>query len=83
MTYAGSVAVLTISQLEAYGAILAVAAIGGASWVLGRTGSPACDPDSLFQFHGVWHVISSLAFGVWWWLAFGALARASAGKHGR
>lgn len=66
------------SQLQSYGAIVAVAAIGAASWVLGRTGSPACDPDALFQFHGAWHVISSLAFGLWWWLAYGALARVDA-----
>jgi len=56
-------------QRQAYAAILGVAAIAAASWLLGRSDSPLCDPDGAFQFHGVWHVISSLIFGLWWWLA--------------
>ena len=30
-------------------------------FVLGRTGAPLCDPDSLFQGHGVWHVLAAVA----------------------
>jgi hypothetical protein len=56
-------------QVRAYAAIIAVASVGVAAWVLGRTGSPVCDPDGTFQFHGLWHVISSLVLGMWWWLA--------------
>ncbi len=56
-------------QRNAYLLIMGVAALAGASWLLGRTGGPACDPDGVFQFHGVWHVLSSLVFGLWWWLA--------------
>jgi hypothetical protein len=61
--------VATRRQRQAYVAIIAVAAVAGASWLLGRTGSPLCDPDDAFQFHGLWHAISSLIFGLWWWLA--------------
>jgi hypothetical protein len=53
-------------------AIVGVALLAGASWLLGRTDSPACDPDGLLQFHGVWHVVSALIFGLWWWLAIGS-----------
>ena len=28
---------------------------------LGRTGSPACRPASLFQWHAVWHVLGAVA----------------------
>lgn len=35
------------------------------SWVLGRTTSPACAPDSAFQWHGLWHVLAAVALGVW------------------
>ncbi len=59
----------TRRQRWAYAAIIAIAALAAASWLLGRTGSPACDPDGVFQFHGLWHAVSSLVFGLWWWLA--------------
>lgn len=36
--------------------ILAIAA-----FVLGRTSGPLCDPSSLLQGHGVWHVLSAIA----------------------
>jgi hypothetical protein len=28
-------------------------------WVLGRTGAPLCDPDTLWQPHGAWHLLSA------------------------
>jgi hypothetical protein len=59
----------TARQRRAYVTIIAVAALAAATWLLGRTGSPACDPDATFQFHGLWHLVSSLVFGLWWWLA--------------
>lgn len=43
-------------------ALLGVAAILGR---LGATGGPLCDPDSLFQWHGVWHLAAAGA--VTWW----------------
>jgi hypothetical protein len=60
----------TRRQRQGYLTIIVVTAFAGASWLLGRTGSPACDPDATFQFHGLWHAISALIFGLWWWLAF-------------
>ena len=50
-------------------AIVGVAAVAGGFYALGRTGSFACDADSDFQFHGLWHIVSAIAFGLWWWLA--------------
>ena len=46
--------------------LLAVAAIVGR---LGATSGPWCDPESIFQLHGVWHVAAAVA--VTWW-ALGA-----------
>lgn len=56
-------------QLSIYGVIAAIVAVAATAWLLGRTGSPACDPESMFQFHGLWHLVSASLFGVWWWLA--------------
>jgi hypothetical protein len=63
-------------QRQAYIAIVAVATVAAASWLLGRSDSPLCDPDDTFQFHGVWHAISALIFGLWWWLAIDRSAAA-------
>lgn len=51
-------------------AIGVLVALGGASWVLGRTDAPLCDPDTVAQPHGLWHLLSGLVFALWWWLAF-------------
>ncbi len=51
-------------------AIGVVAALGLASWVLGRTDAPLCDPDTIAQPHGLWHLLSSIVFGLWWWMAY-------------
>lgn len=32
-----------------------------AIWNLGITGRPYCQPDSLLQYHGVWHVLNAVA----------------------
>lgn len=37
----------------------AVLATGAALNALGRTDAPLCDPDSLAQLHGVWHVLTA------------------------
>nr|WP_090339075.1 hypothetical protein [Mycolicibacterium malmesburyense]CRL67199.1 hypothetical protein CPGR_00319 [Mycolicibacterium malmesburyense] len=49
-----------------------VFALGLAAYAAGRTGSPLCRPDSWWQFHGAWHVLSGAAAG----LAAGAAVRA-------
>lgn len=40
-----------------------VFALGLAAYAAGRTGSPLCRPDSLWQYHGAWHVLSAAAAG--------------------
>lgn len=34
-----------------------------AAYAAGRTDAPTCNPDSLLQWHGVWHVLSAAAYG--------------------
>ncbi len=50
-------------------AIAVFAVVGGASWVLGRSDSPLCEPDSWYQLHGLWHMLSAVVFGLWYWWA--------------
>lgn len=40
--------------------ILAMALL---AYAAGRSGSPLCRPDSLWQFHGAWHVFTAAAAG--------------------
>jgi hypothetical protein len=47
----------------AYWAALALFALGAAVNLLGRTDAPLCEPDSILQGHGLWHVLTALAFG--------------------
>lgn len=49
--------------------VIGIAAIAAATWILGRTDSPLCDPDDVIQLHGVWHLLSAAVFGLWWWIA--------------
>lgn len=46
-------------------------AVGLIAYAAGRSGSPMCRPDSLWQYHGAWHVLSAMAAG---WAAAGATA---------
>lgn len=50
-------------------AVPSIVVLALVSYLLGRTGSPVCDEDAAFQFHGLWHALSSLLFGLWWWIA--------------
>ncbi len=45
----------------ARGVGLTAIAIGGIAFLLGRTGSPLCRPESLFQWHALWHVLVAVA----------------------
>ena len=49
----------------AYRAALAATAAGAACWWAGRTASPWCDPDSLFQPHAAWHLLGAAALAAW------------------
>jgi predicted membrane channel-forming protein YqfA (hemolysin III family) len=54
--------------------ILAMALI---AYAAGRSGSPLCRPESLWQYHGAWHVLTAAA-AAWAALALGSF-RAHAG----
>lgn len=41
----------------------AMFALGLAAYAAGRSGSPLCRPDSLWQYHGAWHVLSAAVAG--------------------
>jgi hypothetical protein len=41
----------------------AIFAFGIAAYAAGRSGSPLCRPDSVWQYHGAWHVLSAAAAG--------------------
>ena len=60
----------TSRQRRAYAIVIGITAIAATTYVLGRTGSPTCEPDSFVQFHAAWHLLSALVFVTWWWLAF-------------
>lgn len=38
-------------------------AVGLVAYVLGRTGSPICRPETLLQLHGAWHVLVAVGLG--------------------
>ncbi|MGH8952954.1 MAG: hypothetical protein ACRDX9_16245, partial [Acidimicrobiia bacterium] len=64
------VAIVSVLRGRSYRALpplvlLALVAIYGR---LGATDGPLCDPESVFQPHGVWHLGSALAV-TWWALA--------------
>ena len=44
---------------------LACLAVGVAVFALSRTGGPLCEPDSLFQGHALWHVLTATALALW------------------
>jgi len=51
-------------------AIVTLLVVGAVVNVLGRTGAPLCDPESLYQGHALWHVLTAAAFGLYVYLAF-------------
>ena len=71
------------SQRRLYALTIGIVAIAAATWLLGRTDSPACDPDSALQLHGLWHALSAAVFGAWWWLAIGVEQRRSSSAVSR
>ena len=44
--------------------LLSLLLISGIVYALGRSGSPACDPGSLWQWHALWHVTIAAALGL-------------------
>ncbi|MGV1007038.1 MAG: hypothetical protein ACOYBY_00320 [Dermatophilaceae bacterium] len=43
----------------------ATLAAGTTAYLLGRTGSPLCRPDSVLQLHAVWHLLAAVSFAAW------------------
>lgn len=43
----------------------AVVALAVAIYALSRTGGPLCHPQSWFQGHGVWHLLTAIAMSLW------------------
>jgi hypothetical protein len=39
--------------------------VGAVVGTLSRTGWPLCNPDSIWQGHGFWHVASAAALAIW------------------
>lgn len=64
-------------------ALLAGAVTGGAAYLGGRTASRVCDPDSWFQFHGVWHLATAAVAGVWGTVLWPAPSHRSLDGHHR
>lgn len=46
-------------------AIGATGAVALASYAAGRTSSPLCNPESLVQPHGLWHLATAAAVALW------------------
>lgn len=44
--------------------LIGIGAVAALAYLLGRTGSPLCDPDNWLQLHGVWHLATATAFVV-------------------
>ena len=68
-----AVAVVSIIRRDRRPATIGALSLLGVAAILGRlgaTGWPLCDPDSLFQLHGAWHLAA--AFAVTWWAMAGA-----------
>jgi hypothetical protein len=48
-----------------------LAALAAVAYILGRTDSVICRPESIWQFHGLWHVLSAAALAGWGLAAYG------------
>jgi hypothetical protein len=44
---------------------VSILAVGGLVGTLSRTGWPLCNPDSIWQGHGFWHLAAAAALAVW------------------
>jgi len=62
----------------------AALSVGLVAYAAGRTGSPVCDPTSLWQGHGLWHLLAAGAATAFGYGAYDiAPARKSPAHHGR
>lgn len=49
----------------ARGVGLVAIALGGVAYLLGQSGSPLCRPESLFQWHALWHVLVAVSLAAY------------------
>lgn len=57
-------------QLAAWGVVLGVLALAGLAFLLGRSTSPWCRPQSLLQAHAAWHLLVAVGSVAYAWAAF-------------
>jgi hypothetical protein len=55
-----------------YALMAGVLAVAGLANVLGRSEAPLCDPDSVLQLHGLWHIMTAVVLALWAVIAFPA-----------
>ena len=66
----------------AYTTMLGALALGAGAYLLGRSSSPLCDPDSRLQLHGAWHLLAALALAAYG-VRFTRAAQPSPHRRGR
>jgi hypothetical protein len=52
-------------QVAAWAIALGALALAGITFLLGRTGSPLCRPQSVMQWHAAWHLLAAAASVAW------------------
>jgi len=57
-------------QLAAWALVLGALALAGLAFLLGRSTSPWCRPESLLQAHAAWHLLVALGSVAYAWAAF-------------
>jgi len=60
----------TRMQLAAWSLVLGTLGLAGLAFVLGRSTSPWCRPESLLQVHAAWHLLVAMASVAYAWAAF-------------
>jgi len=71
--YAVGLAVTVRRARRAWLIAAGIFAIALIAYAAGRSGSPLCRPDSVWQYHGAWHVLTAAAAG-WAALAMGIVS---------
>lgn len=57
-------------QLAAWATVLSALALAGLAFLLGRSTSPWCRPESLLQAHAAWHLLVAVSSAAYAWAAF-------------
>jgi hypothetical protein len=57
-------------QLAAWAVVLGLLALAGLAFLLGRSTSPWCRPESLAQAHAAWHLLVAVGAVAYAWAAF-------------